>query len=165
MITVNIKANPGLYEACKITDKKDKRKYIQVLHVKDKKYFATNSVTMLIGDTNLKDGQYFIIKLTKTTVELLKTDETFDTPDFLMVIDQIKDYCHMTNRDNNLKSVGSIVYNIAKEYNTALNPFLLDVVDRNIKQLQYIKIDPSGSKPVGFVFNNFEYIVMPLYIG
>ena len=27
MITVNIKANPGLYEACKIVNRKDKRKY------------------------------------------------------------------------------------------------------------------------------------------
>ena len=165
MITINIKTNSGLYEACKIVNRKDKRKYIQVLHVKNEKYFATNSMTMLFGDTNLEDGQYFVIKLTKTIVELLKNDETFDTPDFLSIIDQIKDYCHMTNQNNNLKSVGKIVYDIAREYNTAVNPFLLDVVDRNIKQLQYIKIDPSGSKPVGFVFDSFEYIVMPLYIG
>lgn len=165
MITINIKTNSGLYEACKIVNRKDKRKYIQVLHVKDGQYFATNSMTMLSGDTNLEDGQYFVIKLTKTTVELLKNDEIFDTPDFLMLIRQIKDYYQMNIPDDEHKNVGRIVYNIAREYNTALNPFLLDVVDRNIKQLQYIKIDPSGSKPVGFVFDSFEYIVMPLYLG
>ena len=91
MITINIKTNPGLYEACKIVNRKDKRKYIQVLHVKNGIYFATNSGTMLFGDTNLGEGQYFVMKSTKSTVELLKNDETFSET-WIFLLDNWKGY-------------------------------------------------------------------------
>lgn len=72
---------PEYVAAKHILNKKAELPHYKYLKVEGGSANATNGHVLITFDTNLKDGNYLPVRITKKQVEWVKVDESFDYPD------------------------------------------------------------------------------------
>lgn len=120
---INAKTFPGLYEACKVLDRRGAG-YKRVLSVRDDTATATNGVVIIRCRVQLPDGLYRPERVTKSEISLYRQDDNaVSYPDVGRILD-----AEGASLDVDGVPLGVIMLRLAVESGAAVDPELLKYV-------------------------------------
>ena len=155
--------NKKMAMAAKILLKKDNRDYVSKMMVKDGFAYCTNGNCLVKIATDIKDGFYRPIKITKTFVELQEV-ESFEYPDIESVLN-FESHISIKN-DVCLETFNAAFATItrATDPDYCYDPDLLKI-GYNITDECYCQDVLTASKlPLALINDDITFILMPVKI-